>query len=343
MRKFLGIVVSVLIAVSGSCSPSAGNSMVQTQEIREFCHKAQECEKKITDLSASLENSERQAKTATPVIRDVCTILTRCFTVLFDIQRFSKFLAFSQQDNKNDFVRCSIIIKNFASYFNSISGELKKAKKDVFTLKRDIKKIKSDLEEFRKTYDELCTKIENVANDLSKKRKENVIQEDVVYHIANKSESIDELDAELEAENAVGVLRNTKISTNLTITYPVSGRIVEEFGDKSTDSEMIHHISFEVKSGAIVTSPCKGLVVFAGKFLNYGNMVIISNGEYRIFLYGMERLFCATGDVVEIGDYVGRAVFGNNEKVLIKLELKKSGESLDPRHWILESVEKQRN
>nr|MCR5224959.1 M23 family metallopeptidase [Alphaproteobacteria bacterium] len=107
--------------------------------------------------------------------------------------------------------------------------------------------------------------------------------------------------------------------------------------------EMIRYMAFEVKSGAIITSPCKGLVVFAGKFLNYGNMVIISNGEYRVFLYNIEQLFSSTGDIVETGDYIGRAAFSNGEKVLLKLELRKSGESLDPRHWILESEEKKRN
>ncbi len=343
MYKFVGVIASIIAVLTAECSENTGNGLVQTPVMRKLCDEAQQIEKKMADLSSNLENLDRQEKTAAPVVRDVYTILTRCFTVLFDIQRFSKFLAFAQQDNKNDFVRCSIIIKNFANYFNSIGHELKKAKNDVFTVRKTTKQCLEDMKAAEKRYGELCAEIETEATNLSKTRKENMIQEDVVYHIASKSESIDELDAELEAENAVGVLKNTKIKTELTISRPVSGKIVGEFGDKGSDGKMIRCMTFEVKSGAIVTSPCKGLVVFAGQFLDYGNMVIISNGEYRVFLYGLDKMFATTGDVVEIGDYIGKAALShNNEKVLLKLELKKSGEPLDPRHWILISEEKKK-
>ena len=162
----------------------------------------------------------------------------------------------------------------------------------------------------------------------------------MVYHIATKSESIEELDAELEAENVVGVLRNNKVSTNLSLAYPVNGRIVAEFGDRGDDDSMICYMGFETNHGAVVTSPAKGLVVFSGSFLNYQNMVIISNGEYRIFLYGMKKIFASTGDVVEAGDYIGKMDEESKDLPIVKMELRKSGEPLDPRHWILQTVEK---
>lgn len=343
MYKFVGVVVSVVAVFTSECAVKNGNGLVQTPDIRNLCNEAQQIEKKMTDLSSNLENLDRQERTAVPVVRDVYTILTRCFTVLFDIQRFSKFLAFTQRDNKNDFVRCSIIIKNFANYFNSISRELKKAKTDVSVVRKTAKQCIEDIKVAEKRYAEVCAEIEAQSATLSKTRQENPIQDDVVYHIANKSESIEELDAELEAENAVGVLKNLKVKTELTLTRPVSGKIIGEFGDKGPDGKMVHCMTFEVKPEAVVTSPCKGLVVFAGQFMNYGNMVIISNGEYRVFLYGLGKIFAATGDIVESGDYIGKAALShNNEKVLLKLELKKSGDPLDPRHWILISEEKKK-
>jgi septal ring factor EnvC (AmiA/AmiB activator) len=318
----------------------ASSSMSQPAQMRELCKKIQELEKKITKLSAETELLSQKEKTFAPFIRNIYEIISRCFTLLFDIQRFSDLLVLTQTDDKNDFVKCSIIIKNFSSYFKSVNSQLEKTGAEISKLKKDKKAKMQNLETSMTEYEKLLKDIENLAEELAKTRVENTIQNDVVYHLATKSESLEELDAELEAENAIGVLKNTKVSTELTLAYPVVGKIVTEFGDKGANNKMIYHISFETCSGALVTSPANGLIVFSGKFLNYGNMLIISNGEYRVFLYGMDVLFSSTGDVVEIGDYVGRMQEKTVDDPVIKMELKKSGEPLDPRHWLLETIEK---
>ena len=171
-------------------------------------------------------------------------------------------------------------------------------------------------------YEELKKQIKDKLPEAVKNAEENIIK-NVVYHIATKSNSIDELDAELESENAIGVLKNTKINTELSLTYPATGKLITEFGDKGKNEDMIYCISFETRKGAIVTSPAKGLVVFSGKFLNYGNMIIISNGEYRVFIYGMsDNVYTKTGDVVEIGDYIGTmSDEAQPEKPVIMMEL----------------------
>jgi septal ring factor EnvC (AmiA/AmiB activator) len=217
---------------------------------------------------------------------------------------------------------------------------LEKVGSEISQLKKN-KQIKmEELGTDTSGYNKLLMEVEAKAEKLAQMRGENPIQNDVVYHLATKSESLEELDAELEAENAIGVLKNTKTFAELSLVYPVAGKIVSEFGDKGANNEMIYYISFETCSNAIVTSPAQGLVVFSGKFLNYGNILIISNGEYRVFLYGMDILFSSTGDTVEIGDYIGKMKEKDASNPTIKMELKKSGEPLDPRHWLLETINK---
>ncbi|MDR2682143.1 MAG: peptidoglycan DD-metalloendopeptidase family protein [Holosporaceae bacterium] len=312
----------------------------QTQEIRNLCKKAVELEQKISKVEREIDALNQKEKISSPIVKNMYEMLTRCFTVLFDIQRFSPILAMNQQHNKNDFVRCSIIIKNFVSYFKSIGKQLGKTSSEMVALKSEKKSLKEDAQNVVGEYESLQKKIDEKSLAIAKKREENVIQNDVVYHIASKSESIEELDAELEAENIIGVLRNTKIATSLTLAYPVCGKIITEFGDKNPNNEMIYYISFETRPGAVVISPAYGLIVFAGKFLNYGNMVIISNGEYRVFVYGIDQMFATTGDVVEIGDYIGKMNPNPLSNPLLKMELKKSGEPLDPRQWMLQPIEK---
>lgn len=319
------------------CYSQEGCVSLQNPVIRSQCKEAQELEKKIAKFEEQIAAFTQKERVSAPVIKNIYEILTRCFTVLFDIQRFSQFLALSQRDSKNDFVRCSVIIKNFASYFKMVGSQLSKNSAEIIELRKKKRANMSELNKNIDGYNKVITELDKKICALPKRNEEGIIQ-NVVCHIATKSESIEELDAELESENAVGVLKNTKISTDLSLVYPVHGKIATEFGDKGQNGEMIYYLSFETKPSAIVTSPAKGLVVFAGNFLTYGNMVIISNGEYRIFLYGIENIYTMTGDVVEIGDYVGKMKDANDN--VIKMELRKSGEALDPRHWLLQTLEK---
>ncbi|MDR2646371.1 MAG: peptidoglycan DD-metalloendopeptidase family protein [Holosporaceae bacterium] len=312
-------------------------SMAQPPKMRELCQKAQNLEKKNQRLRSEIDTINQKEKVSSPSIRNIYEIITRCFVILFDIQRFSNLLVLSQVDNKNDFVRCSIVIKNFAAYFKSVSAKLEKNGRETLKLKKSKQEKILELKTETAEYEKLLEQIEDNAEECAKMREENIIQNDVVCHLATKSESLEELDAELEAENAVGVLKNTQIATELTLAYPVVGKAITEFGDKGENNEMIYCISFETNANAVVTSPAKGVVVFSGQFLNYGNILIISNGEYRVFLYGVDVLFSSTGDMVEIGDYIGK--MKGEDGHVVKMELKKSGEPLNPRHWIQKTME----
>jgi hypothetical protein len=330
------VVIFVLCQECGTLEKS--HPFQQNQEIRSLCKCSQELEQALTQLETEIEFLKQSEKTSTPVIKSVYEMLTRCFTLLYNIQRFSQILVFAQKNkDKNDFVLCSIIIKNFSSYFKAISSRLENAGAEIKLLKQKkmdcINVHETKLAQYKGK--KALTKEKMLT--LAKTRVENVIQNDVIYHMATKSESLDELEAELEAENAIGILKDTKISTDLSLAYPVYGKIATEFGDQGSNGEMIPYISMETRPGAVVTSPANGLVVFCGRFLNYGTLVIISNGDYRVFLYGMGDALVSVADVVEVGDYIGEMQM--IAKPIIKMELKKSGESLDPNHWLQQTLE----
>ena len=326
--------VSLFLFQTGSCS------FVQSTEIRGFCKDAQKLEATLSKVQSALQDVNKREKMSLPTMVSVYEILSRCCTVLSSIQRFSNMLILSKYQSKNDFIRCSIIIKSFADYFKNMSLRLGRDNAELVKLQREKDNLHKDYTQALAKYKDVCKSINEESKKLAETREENVIQNDVVYHIATKSESIEELDAELEAENVVGVLRNNKISTDLSLAYPVNGKIITEFGDRGDDGSMICYMGLETNYGAIVTSPVKGLVVFSGNFLNYQNMVIISNGEYRIFLYGINKIFAATGDIVEIGDYIGQMDDNSKDSPIVKMELRKSGEPLDPRHWLMQTIEK---
>lgn len=331
---------------SSDANETSASTKSSSESIRRMCKEAQQLEHDITSAEATISTFNKKEKNTAPILKSTYELLTRCFTLLFDIQRFSKFLAMSPRKNgadKNDFVRCSIIIKNFSRYFEAVSAELSKNTNEIIAIKKKREEKTKELAEKKAKHVKLRKLIKQAVPEHPKGGEESMI-ENVVYHIATKSNSLEELDAELESENAVGVLKNTKVNSELSLVNPVAGKLVNEFGDKGKNGSMICSLGFETRKGAIVTSPAKGLVVFSGKFLNYGHMVIISNGDYRVFIYGLsDDTYATTGDVVEIGDYIGtmsdEARSTNNP--IIEMELRKFGEPLDPRHWLVQTMNKE--
>jgi septal ring factor EnvC (AmiA/AmiB activator) len=331
----------VCCAISCYCDAMSGKSFSQPLRMRQICKEAQLLERSIGELERKMESLVQRENIFSPIVRNVCEILSRCCTLLVNMKRFSELLILIQRNDKNDFVRCSIVIRNFTSYFKSVNAKLEKDSGEIFSLKKEKLQLGADIDEKKNKYEILSRELDRSAGELAKTRRENSIQNDIVWHIASKSESLEELDAELEAENVIGVLRNTKVFSGFSMSFPVAGKIVMEFGDKGKDGEMAYHTAIMTRTGAVVTSPANGFVVFTGKFLSYGNMLIISNGDNRVFMYGMATLFVNTGDTLEVGDYIGRMGEGAPDDVTIKVELKKSGEPLDPRPWLLQSLEKE--
>ncbi len=97
------------------------------------------------------------------------------------------------------------------------------------------------------------------------------------------------------------------------------------------------------RTGAQVTAPCDGWVVFAGNFRSYGQLLIINpGGGYHVLLAGMERITVELGQFVLTGEPV--AVMGNGPKTatavtlgssqpVLHVEFRKDGNSIDSAPW----------
>jgi septal ring factor EnvC (AmiA/AmiB activator) len=97
------------------------------------------------------------------------------------------------------------------------------------------------------------------------------------------------------------------------------------------------------RTGAQVTAPCDGWVVFAGNFRSYGQLLIINpGGGYHVLLAGMERITVELGQFVLTGEPV--AVMGNGPRTatavtlgssqpVLHIEFRKDGNSIDSAPW----------
>ncbi len=119
------------------------------------------------------------------------------------------------------------------------------------------------------------------------------------------------------------------------LPYPVAGDIVSRFGERNREGRLQQGISIRSVSGAAVTAPHTGKIVFAGPFRRYGLVLIIAHGEgYHSLLAGMSRLDAEVGQSVLAGEPVGQMGKGSGDKRELYVELRRQGRAIDPGPWL---------
>ena len=128
------------------------------------------------------------------------------------------------------------------------------------------------------------------------------------------------------------------------LPLPVNGVKIRNFGDPDSLGGSEKGLAIAVRPGAQVTSPCDGLVVYAGPFRSYGQLLILNaGGGYHVLLMGMERISVDPGQFVLTGEPV--AAMGSGGQIataaatmtpsqpVLYIEFRKDGTPIDPGPW----------
>ncbi len=119
------------------------------------------------------------------------------------------------------------------------------------------------------------------------------------------------------------------------LVFPVMGQLVMRYNQTSSAGVASRGITIESRAGALVTAPFDGVVVFAGPFRGYGQLLIIEHSEgYHSLLAGLGRIDGALGQWVLAGEPVG--VMGSDLRGAYRLyvELRRDGQPVDPLPWL---------
>ncbi|AXS38963.1 hypothetical protein D1F64_01380 [Breoghania sp. L-A4] len=125
---------------------------------------------------------------------------------------------------------------------------------------------------------------------------------------------------------------------------PVNGAVLRDFGTDDGFGAHTQGMSIAARSGASVTAPADGWVVYAGPFRSYGQLLILNaGGGYHVLLAGMDRIDVDLGQFVLAGEPV--AVMGipklasatmldlGSTRPVLYIEFRKDGTSIDPAPW----------
>jgi murein hydrolase activator len=128
------------------------------------------------------------------------------------------------------------------------------------------------------------------------------------------------------------------------LPLPVNGVRIKEFGTPDGVGGTEKGLTVAARPGAQITAPCDGLVVYAGVFRNYGQLLILNAGSgYHVLLAGMERIsvdpgqFVVTGEPVAVmgsgGGQVPAALAAGSGHPVLYVEFRKDGTPVDPSPW----------
>jgi septal ring factor EnvC (AmiA/AmiB activator) len=128
------------------------------------------------------------------------------------------------------------------------------------------------------------------------------------------------------------------------LELPVTGDVLRQYGDADGTGHSAMGMTVASNSGAVVTAPADGLVVFAGAFRSYGQMIILNAGDgYHLVLAGMDEVRTRQGKFVLSGEPI--AVMGNKrvasataltletDRPTLYIEFRKDGTPVDSRPW----------
>lgn len=128
------------------------------------------------------------------------------------------------------------------------------------------------------------------------------------------------------------------------LPLPVNGVKIRNFGDPDSMGGAEKGLAIAARAGAQVTAPCDGLVVYAGPFRSYGQLLILdAGGGYHVLLMGMERISVDPGQFVLTGEPV--AAMGSGGQIaaaaatitpsqpVLYIEFRKDGTPFDPGPW----------
>lgn len=123
------------------------------------------------------------------------------------------------------------------------------------------------------------------------------------------------------------------------VGWPVDGPVVEKFGrthHPELDTFVISNgVRLRPSASATVNAVAAGDVLFAGPFMNYGLMTLVSHTDGLHTIYaGLGNLLVEAGQSVSLGEALGRPGRDDQGRPQVYFEMRVDGEPVDPERWV---------
>ncbi len=180
-----------------------------------------------------------------------------------------------------------------------------------------VQREKSSKESLVKELQESAKKLQRIIDQLEKQRKDELAR--------NRNAHVPAAPSYLERNQG-------------SLNWPADGKLYSSFGLKKHEkyNTYIQNNGIDILSstGAPVRSVAAGKVVYAERFLGYGNVVLVDHQSGYYTLYGnLSDILVSTGSRVENFQQIG-TVGGTVDGPILHFEVRKGGKPVDPLQWL---------
>lgn len=128
------------------------------------------------------------------------------------------------------------------------------------------------------------------------------------------------------------------------LSMPSAGKLVRHFGDDDGLGGVLQGDTLETPPGATITAPTDAVVLYAGAFRSYGQLLILDAGNgYHVVLAGMKKINVSQNQFVLAGEPVGvmneqliastAPVAMGNGAPMLYIEFRKDTKPINPAPW----------
>ena len=238
-----------------------------------------------------------------------------------------------------------VLLSSFASYESDNLAKVSDFLNQTIEQKNQFKGESSKVRRLKQSK-ETATSLERSKKsrqqkELQKLRRKKTQESDRLITLEQAAREMEMILVRLEKERRKRGIRRRSDEPSLfaslkgQLRSPFSGQITVQFGksvDKTTNLKSFSPgISIQGRAGQPVYSIAAGSVAYVGDLRGYGNFVIIDHdGIYFTTYAGIAQANVQSGELVAGGTNLGEA----GPDGLIKFELRKGREPLDPIKWI---------
>jgi septal ring factor EnvC (AmiA/AmiB activator) len=226
----------------------------------------------------------------------------------------------------------------------------RESKRKIETFSQLKKELEAKEKQLRTAYQELAKMREEKSTEEKSLKETKELEKKVLFRVRTEKENQAKMEKDLRAakeqlEKLIAELEKRRQARRLApgthyfeimkgnLPWPCKGKVVSEFGSqfhpKYKTRTKNTGIDIACPAGTLVKAIGKGRVVYADRFMGYGNMVIVDHREGYYTIYSdLSEIIATVGQEVEKGDVLGRT--GEN----LHFEIRKEGKPVNPLEWL---------
>lgn len=318
-------------------------------------------QQKIIILAAKLQNSERTQNKLTDDINKLNTSEQEMLAQLTkDRRKLAESLAALQKfetqmppafaispDDALSGIRGAIAIASIIPTLQNTADKLKIQLEELATVRRHKSQRQTELEQESLTAkadrQRLARLVEEKRRDARRTQEAIEKEKASINELARKARSLRDLVDRLEKRriqsSGITSFKNAKGKLPL----PVSGRLMNRGQTIAVNTDLGREgLYVQTKPGMLVTAPFDADILYAGKFRDYGNILILGVGDgYHMLLSGIGRIDAEVSQQVLAGEPLGSMQAGDTtfqESLTLYIEIRYKGNPITPYRWFSSKI-----